>query len=158
MLGLWNLRRPHKTLSSVGNMTHAKRACLYVVFHGPCAFLSTRLGTTMNTHVGAVLIVLLSVHCSCRPGACRFFKKDVQLYCRELFRSFQGDIKSADFFTLGHDEEGCCSAVASLGPCARCLLKLLPADGVAFQMRFDAYVFPFCSGDGLSVAIPHICI
>ena len=139
-------------------MTHAKRACLYVVFHGPCAFLSTRLGTTMNTHVGAVLIVLLSVHYSCRPGACRFFKRMFSRIAENFSDLSKEDIKSADFFTLGHDEEGCCSAVVSLGPCARCLLKLLPADGVAFQMRFDAYVFPFCSGDGLSVAIPHICI
>ena len=139
-------------------MTHAKRACLYVVFHGHCAFLSTRLGTTMNTHVGAVLIVLLSVHYSCRPGACRFFKRMFSCIAENFSDLCEEDIKSADFFTLGHDEEGCRSAVASLGPCARCLLKLLPADGVAFQMRFDAYVFPFCSGDGLSVAIPHICI
>ena len=122
------------------------------------SFLSTRLGATMNTHVGAVLIVLLSVHYSCRPGACRFFKRMFSRIAENFSDLSKEDIKSADFFTLGHDEEGCCSAVVSLGPCARCLLKLLPADGVAFQMRFDAYVFPFCSGDGLSVAIPHICI
>ena len=112
----------------------------------------------MNTHVGAVLIVLLSVHYSCRPGACRFFKRMFSCIAENFSDLCEEDIKSADFFTLGHDEEGCCSAVASLGPCARCLLKLLPADGVAFQMRFDAYVFPFCSGYGLSVDIPHICI
>ena len=84
----------------------------------------------MNTHVGAVLIVLLSVHYSCRPGACRFFKRMFSCIAENFSDLSKEDIKSADFFTLGHDEEGCCSAVVSLGPCARCLLRLLPADGV----------------------------